>query len=188
MTEYTLAPPDAVEMMKDLMAAFHPKLAQADVKIDLLFAFGEYNEEGELKSPPLKKDGYPCAGLTRKLAHKCRVAGRGDVEILIDGNRWTDEWSEEEKRALLDHELTHIQVKDEVDPGGRPEIAMRKHDWQFGWFDSVAQRHGGASFEVKQIREWLENARQMWLPFDGEPEAQVEEAIGEVQKLTESVA
>jgi hypothetical protein len=57
-------------------------------------------------------------------------------------------------------------VRDDLD---RPKLRVRKHDHQFGWFDSIARRHGPASFEVQQYRKFNESHRQLWLEFEDGP-------------------
>ena len=91
-----------------------------------------------------------------------------DAEIVLDGDRW-DELSAEEQDAAIDHELTHLELvvddsglrRDDLD---RPNLRIRKHDHQFGWFDCVARRHGTASFEWRQYEQFTEvSYKQLWL-------------------------
>jgi hypothetical protein len=59
--------------------------------------------------------------------------------------------SDAERLALLDHELTHVEVVYEVRPR---KLRTRHHDRTYGWFDEVAQKHGEASQEVQQARRF----------------------------------
>lgn len=97
------------------------------------------------------------------------MLGRGDAEISLDGDWWRTA-SEEERRALLDHELHHIApelnqnsqpITDDI---GRPKIHMRKHDFQFGWFTIIAERHGLASAECIQAKGMMDAAGQYYWP------------------------
>ena len=60
------------------------------------------------------------------------------------------------------------------DEAVRPRLRCLKHDWQFGWFDLIARRHGEHSLEVRQAREMLNSItfRQCYLfEIDGTDEA-----------------
>lgn len=94
--------------------------------------------------------------------------GRGDAEITID-NQWWEESTEEEKRALLDHELHHIALKIDKrgivrDDLGRPKIQMRNHDLEIGWFKVIAARHGDNSQERLQAKHAMNNMGQYFWP------------------------
>jgi len=86
------------------------------------------------------------------------------VEILIDGD-WWEAAPEKEQLAVLDHEFTHIAVSSDDDDLGRPKIELRYHDYEFGWFRSVAERHGKASQECQQMAAIVEESGQFLLPF-----------------------
>lgn len=137
--------------------------------VDYIMAYPSYDDEGEPTGPAIAHNGYPALGLCRIIGLKDRVMGRGDVEILLDGDRWPD-LSKETQLALIDHELTHVELKRDkeericMDDLNRPLIKMRKHDRQFGWFDSIASRYGSHSFEVKQFVS-LEEAGQIYFGF-----------------------
>jgi len=90
--------------------------------------------------------GVKALGICRKIPLKERALGRGDAEICLDGEWWKDA-PEPEQRALLDHELHHIEVKIiegamACDDLGRPLLKIRKHDYELGLFTIIAQRHG----------------------------------------------
>src|SRR6185295_2951630 len=89
----------------------HQPLLDARVKIDLVFAMPDYDEKTGLPvNDALTHNGAPAYGIARKIPLKDRVLGRGDAEIAIDRTFW-DRVDDEEKEALLDHELHHFQVK-----------------------------------------------------------------------------
>lgn len=121
---------------------------------------------------------------------KARVLGSGDALVMIDGDRWMD-FEEPEQRAILDHELTHLElVYDDdgelpeaaieaaeanptkerprpirLDDEGRPRLRIRLHDHQFGWFDDVVARHGRQAVEWAQFEKFRDGAlQQLWLP------------------------
>ncbi len=102
-----------------------------------------------------------------------RAEGKADATVTVDGNRY-DEWPLARLDAILDHELTHLELslKDgavQCDDLGRPKLRMRKHDQQYGWFNEVAERHGEDAVEVLQLKAATAYAcKNGWLPgFSG---------------------
>lgn len=162
MPTYDKCPPAVVEMANAILCEFetHAPILDAKVKIDFLFAFGDPEKD----EPAITKNGIPCDGLCRKIPLKDRVAGRGDAEILLDGDFWNAA-DEPERRALLDHELHHISVMEgERDSAGRPKLRLRKHDVEVGWFSIIAERHGRASGERRQAKNIFDRFGQAFWP------------------------
>lgn len=147
----------------------HKPLKVADVKIDFVFAKADLDEDGHATNYALTKNGIRALGIARKIALKDRALGRGDAEIALDGDHWGSV-SEEEQAALLDHELHHIAVDMDkhgnikFDDLGRPQIKLRKHDYEIGHFHVIAQRHGKASIEVQQAKWLMDNHGQTYFP------------------------
>lgn len=147
---------DAVCQQADgVINKYHDRLRDAAVKIDFIFAHAPQDEKGFPTGPAIKWHGFSAAGVCKILSIKDRAMGRGDAEIILDGDKW-DSWDVERQNALIDHELTHIELvvnqmgilrRDDLD---RPKLKLRKHDAEFGWFAEVARRHGTHSFEVHQ--------------------------------------
>ena len=164
MKTYVKAPEPVHGRVNALIEKWHPDLKTSNARIDLLYV---YADEGQT---PLSCHGYPAAAVVRVIGDKDRVAGRGDAEIVID-KQYYEELTDPEKDALLDHELYHLIVKKdrhgviELDDHRRPLMKMRKHDQQFGWFDAIAQRHGEASAEVQQARQFGQAKSQLYFGF-----------------------
>lgn len=168
---YSKAPEEVISKAKGLIEKNHFDLHNNNVRIDFIFTNSTVNDDGVPIGSALKHNGYPALGLARVLGPKERLMGRGDCEIVIDADRWPNLKSEQQD-ALIDHELEHIQPKftktgdvvtDDLD---RPKLKMRKHDHQFGWFDSVARRHGKDSIEVNQFKALCESEQgQFYFPF-----------------------
>lgn len=159
-------------MADELLCEFatHQPLLDAKVKIDFVFAFPDYDEDsGEPINDALRKNGCKALGICRKLALKDRALGRGDAEISLDGEWWRQS-DNSERRALLDHELHHLDVKRNKDGTaqrddlGRPILKLRPHDHEFGWFEVIAARHGVASQERIQARRIMEQSGQFYWP------------------------
>jgi hypothetical protein len=173
---YEKDPPGVGQIVNDLVEKFHGGLRDAGVSIDLLFAKAKADEFGETDAVALKDGGYQVAAKVKINGYKARVQGHADAEITIDGDRW-DTWSEAEQRAILDHQIEHLELKTDRDNNilrddlDRPKLLMRRHDHQFGWFDSIVRRHGDASIESQQLAAFTEKRRQLWLPFETEADA-----------------
>ncbi len=158
------------QMAHEILIEFpsHKPVLDAGVKIDLVFAYSDKNEKGIALNVALKKGGVRALGICRKIPTKDRVLGRADAEISLDGDWWLDA-SAEERAALLDHELHHIEVvTDErgtvVDSAGRPKLRLRPHDYEFGWFKAIAARHGSFSQERLQAAKMFEESGQYFWP------------------------
>jgi len=173
MSTYQLAPKDVLHVVERMMKQYHPELRDANVSVDCLFAHAARDKNGDSVGHSIKHGGYPANAIIRIIGLKDRTAGRGDAEMVIDGDQW-ELWSEQEQAALVDHELTHLElvvdkhgtlVRDDLN---RPKLKSRKHDHQFGWFDCVARRHGEASFEVRQWNEFEGKREQLWLFTDAD--------------------
>ncbi|HEU4344049.1 MAG TPA: putative metallopeptidase [Candidatus Binatia bacterium] len=171
MPTFQRCPKAVSDLANEILCEFesHKPLLDAKVRIDFVFAYPDYDEEDKPKNDALKLHGVRALGIAKKIALKERALGRGDAEIALDGE-WWEEASEEEQKALLDHELHHIQVSTKSDGVAitddlhRPKITLRKHDYQFGWFKVIAERHGKNAQEVKQARQIFEQAGQLFFP------------------------
>lgn len=160
------------ELAKEILGKYdtHKPLLVAEVKIDFVFAYCDKNEKtGAPLNDALTKNGIRALGITRKLPLKDRVLGRGDAEVALDGDYWR-EVGPEVQTALLDHELHHIALKTDkhgniqYDDAGRPQLNLRKHDVEVGWFKVVAERNGIASQEQMQAKAIMDNAGQYFWP------------------------
>ena len=168
MPKFIKCPEEVHALARKILREFetHAPLLKAKVEIDLVFALAEGNDAG-MPGRSLRLGGYPCLGIARIIKYKDRVMGRGDVEVSIDGDWWAKA-TEAERRALLDHELHHFEIKmkgDRIlkDDEGRPLVGMRKHDFDFGWFEIIAARHGLHSQEVQQARRMMEKSGKVLL-------------------------
>ena len=167
---YELAPPEVHDVIRRVMLNHHSGLAEAEVRIDCLFALPPLDKNGDASGPAVKLGGYPCLAVIRVIALRDRAKGMGDAEIVIDKEEW-EVLSEAQRDALIDHEITHLQLRVNEkgaiirDDLGRPKLTLRLHDHQFGWFDEVAQRHGRDSVEVQQFERFQMHHEQQWLPL-----------------------
>lgn len=140
------------------------------VTFDVLFAYGDVDRDGNRIGLAMEKKGIRHLGEARVTPMKWRAKGCCDGEILLDGDWWDEEASEDQKKALVDHELYHFLIKKDRDGVvkrddlGRPRLKMRPHDFEMGAFHAIAQRHGAASQEVKLARSLMDEAGQLYWP------------------------
>lgn len=171
MPTYSECDHDVRELLQQLMEKYHKPLADAEVQVDLVFAYATTDENGDKLGPALKKNGLRAAAIAKNIGLKERTKGCGDCEISIDGDEWPT-YTLKQKKALLDHELTHFELK--IDKHGlvvrddleRPKIRIRPHDREVGWFDAVVNRHGREAFEFSHFNDIWQSTRQMNLPFN----------------------
>jgi len=165
MASHSPASSDVAALIQDVIAEHYPDLAEAEVRISAFFAW-----PGKNGGPAVKLHGYPCAAVVKINSNpKARMDGLPDATITIDGVGWADQWDDDQKRALIDHELHHVLVvrdkktgEIKSDDSGRPKLAMKPHDWQFGGFDDIARRHGRAAFEVQAVRMLKDERGQLF--------------------------
>ena len=153
------------EMASSLLRGFesHKPLVAAKVTIDFLYAYADRDNKGNRKNDALVLHGYPALGICKKTSLKDRAKGNGDAEILLDGD-WWKEATDEQQRALLDHELHHLFFTGDLDDLDRPILSIRQHDFNFGWFKIIAERHGAASQEQMQAAVMMESSGQYFWP------------------------
>jgi len=146
---YRKSSDDMRELMEEVLEKYHPQLHSLTPKIDMVDVY-----ETSLK-PALMVRGAAAYACIRSVPLKDRSMGRGDIEITFD-IRSINEWSDRRKKALIDHELYHIEIKRNKDGQisyddlHRPIFTMRDHDREFGWFDAIARRWGADSVESNQ--------------------------------------
>lgn len=189
MATYELCDGEIYQRVRALIRKNHPLLEKSGASVCLLFAYAPKDAEtGTPTGPALTSNGYAAAAITKIANLKDRVKGMADAEIVIDGDSWED-WPLEQQEALLDHELTHLDPQWEgseekprflFDANERPLMKLKKHDHQYGWFNSVAERHGIHSFEVQQATRLYES-HQAYFPFVKTTEPSVEDVLREAR-------
>lgn len=164
MKHYSEAPQEVAERVSALVAKYHPELVELKVRFDLLYVESDADGDG-----CLTHRGCPAYAVVRITSKKERAKGEGDAEIVIDRKRY-ENLPARTQNALLDHEIHHVVPKRSkkggvLDSLGRPKLAIRKHDREFGWFDVIAERHGDWSIEVKQAKSIMAQAGQAYFGF-----------------------
>ena len=170
MPTYKKAPLSVNKLADAIIEEFetHHPLRDAGVTVDYVYARPTTDENGIATGDAITHHGHKALGLCLKLSLKDRAMGRADAEITLDAE-WWELATEEEQKALLDHELHHIAIKLDKrglvkDDLGRPVIQLRKHDIEIGWFKVVASRHGDNSLERSQARQMMNLAGDYFWP------------------------
>lgn len=169
---YEQAESDVHDLAADIIDRFHPDLRttekQPGVRLCILMASNDEDSE----DPPVKLHGYPCYAVVSIIPYKQRVDKRADVEIIIDASHWED-LPEQRRRALLDHEITHVEVvRDKfgfikTDDLGRPKLAMKLHDWQIGGFRVICQRYGEDAIDVIEATKFADTFGDVAIKREG---------------------
>lgn len=153
-----------------VMQKHHQALTDAGVELTVLFAYGPKDQDGETTGKAIKVNGYPALACIKINSLRDRVGGLKDATLIIDGDCWPTT-PDPRKLAIIDHELCHLEIKPDedgtiqVDDCGRPKLKMRLHDFHFGGFAEVADRHKEESVEVAAVKHIGAIAvRQAWLP------------------------
>ena len=153
---YQTADEETAKFIVHVMERHHPHLHAAKVRITTVFAFAPVDAEGKRTGPALKHAGYAAAATIKPTTLHRRCQGLGDAELNIDGDNWST-WPKAKRVALIDHELSHLVLKQndsggpQLDLLGRPKLTSRLHDWHFGGFVHILERHGEDSFEADHI-------------------------------------
>jgi hypothetical protein len=175
-TSYEACGPEVGKLILKVMKQYHSALEAAEVTIHAVFAF-KSDKAGE-PLPAIKKDGHVVVAKIQITPLSDRARGVADAKLTIDRHEW-DHISESRKVALLDHEITHLKLKDgELDDLGRPKLKARHHDWHLTGFTSVAERHGEAAVEVREMIRWQEDYGQFaLLPLKGTKAVKVKTSV-----------
>lgn len=166
---YQEAQQEMLDRLIAIVGKSHEPLEKNNVTIGVLLV----REEGDKPQPCLKLHGHPAIAIVSLTPIKHRAKGAPDALIEIDGVCW-DDLCETEQDAVLDHELTHLELvladggSPKRDGCGRPKLRIRLHDHEYGWFHQIALRHGPASQEVQQYRALYEERHQQWFSFAGD--------------------
>ena len=172
MATYRKADGEVSAIIAELMQDYHSDLVEAGVRVGARFAFAAVDcKTGEPKGPALKKFGVACAAQVRVVSQKDRVAGLPDCIIDIDGEAWEKDWSADRQRAVLDHELEHIEIaRDQdgavkLDDCNRPKLKLKPDDYCINGFEVIAKRWGDSASEVESARRVADEYGQLLFGF-----------------------
>lgn len=154
---YTTADSEVTDLLEDVLDHYHADLVEAETTISVIMVHAaRHPETGEPLAPALKVHGQPAAARVKVNGLAARVEGLSDATVTIDADRWQD-LSHASRRALLDHEATHlVLIRDEdgnlkSDDAGRPLLKCQPDEIAFTGFTCVIERHGMAALEAQSI-------------------------------------
>ena len=99
--------------------------------------------------------GHPVAAKVCIVSCRDHVYTGADAIIEIDAGHWAD-LTPKQALALIDHELTHLEVQ-KSDHGvkrwddGRAKLGTRPDDWYLTGFAEVIRRHGDDAIEATAL-------------------------------------
>ena len=154
------------DLLTKLIGKYHSPLKEAGVTFDLVFASKVDKDDQPVAA--IKLHGVAAAAKVKITSLEDRARGVADAKILIDEYEWSHA-KPETQAAIIDHELTHITLKDEgeLDDLGRPKLKMREHDWMVWGFDVIAERYKTFAPEYQAFYDAAEHFKQLNL-FDKE--------------------
>lgn len=161
-------PDDAARALLAQAMAHHDDLAAAGVRVGVVMVDPARSETGEPTGPAL--GSHHTWADVRLVGRRQRVYTPLDMLIDVDAVRW-HELDDPKRVALLDHELTHVEVArgDEgqviMDVDGRPKLRMIEDDYLLSGFYAVAERHGADAMEVVGARGLWDKGRQLLFPW-----------------------
>ncbi len=168
----------AVDAVAKVTHLYHPDLEEMKVTVQVLFAH-KYDKDGEAE-PAMITRGHEVLAKISITNLQDRTRGIPDAKLVIDRVFGWARLSESRRLALIDHELTHLNLtldKDGIvktDDLGRPKLHMRHHDWELTGFAEICERHGEAAIEVHEMVRWQEAYGQFALfPLKGTKEVKV---------------
>lgn len=179
-TGYTRCDEDVYEMLRELMNEYRTDLIETEAKIHLLFAVSD--------------KGHATKAKGQKILGKCKInslidhtQGMADATITLDMKWWKDA-SSRRRRALLHHELSHIETydsEDGLDDSGRPALKSRHGDWDFDGFVRLVKLYGEDSCERINLT-FIQKALNQLEMFEDEPEQEQEQEATEEEGVRET--
>lgn len=165
--------PELYALMEELIDEFHDHLIGAKIALAWCHSW---------KPDP---DGILTLGKCKKAADLDRQLHNRDFVILLNHAVWTvAEFTDEQKRALLDHELCHADIaldsegESQVTADGRTVYRIKKHDLEE--FQCIVERHGCWKKHIEEFaRAALERGRSpLFASDEGDDDTKVSISLG----------
>jgi hypothetical protein len=106
--------------------------------------------------PCLRLRGAACLAYIRTIRVQQKIYLEYDAEIMVDNFHWRD-MLEPRRKAVLDHELTHLEIcknkqgQPKLDDQGRAKIRLKPDDYTLTGFYQNVRRHGSNSPEWNSL-------------------------------------
>lgn len=133
MPALTKAPDDVAELVTEIQQAWHPKLNSA--RIDVLF-----------RKEAKRSKGRVTLGEARKVTDQWRLYCPYDFILTFAEDEW-ELLTDEQRRAVVDHELTHCRLFD-------GEWVIVDHDVME--FAEILGRHGFYLEDYQRLRKFIQ--------------------------------
>ena len=154
---YEKADDNVMAVMRDALSRYHPELHALGPRVGITMITPNKDVENHPTAPTVAINGQSCAATIRKVEPKERVQNNLDLEIKVDSYHW-EKLSPAERLALMDHELTHVEIVRGSDgqpkqhDDTRPKLRLRPDEIYFTGFASVIERHGSAALEYQSLK------------------------------------
>ena len=160
---YSKADEELVATIREVMKQHHEDKHIEGVSVDCLLAHTD-----RIGGTAIKSRGTYALACIRITSLIERVMGMADAIMIID-NFSMQSWKDARLRAVIDHELEHIQlIRDKKnnsprrDDHDRPMLGIKQHDYQFGWFEGPVKHYGYDAVEYDQAAQLVAVAK--WIP------------------------
>lgn len=165
---------DDYRLCQEVLRDHHSELIRADCEVVFQFVVCE-NEAGQMKMPKPNKHGQTVLGKAKCFPAADRAVGAPDFSITLLLN-WWELATDEQRRALVDHELCHCGLDDT----GEYEKPMSVPH-EFEGFHAELARHGPWDHNLQRVDKQL----KLW--DVQEIERQGERGLELVGKLVDEV-
>lgn len=197
---YTPAPQELLGRIAEVIDAYHPDLVEAEARIGAIVAHPDPKSD----KPAMMKNGLQILAKIKANSEADRVDGKPDATITFDAEHLDDLARDDldglaKLRALIDHELYHLQVRRKrktkeiiTDDARRPKLKIRPHDWELTGFRVVADRHKLHAAEVIEYRHFHDKRGNLLMTFAEEHAVQrtidfATEVLGMTEAAVEEV-
>lgn len=163
----THAPPTVMDLLHQVMQQYRPELLEYKVKVGVLMAKYVDKSGSIRRKSGIMLHGAACAACIRVNSYRERTQGSPDCTMEVCEWRW-GQLTENQKRALLTHEMEHPQlVVDKktkavkYDALGRPMLKNRPDDVNITGFEIVVERFGKDALELQSVN----SVARRWAPL-----------------------
>lgn len=164
---------DTEAMLGECMRKYHQDLADNEVRVLVLMVRPAINKDGDVTSPSVSFAGAAAAAKCSLVNARDRAVMPYDARIEIDEDQW-DDLTSPQQMALLDHELTHLEITRDSDgkvaqtDDLRPKLSLRNDDWIITGFKEVVDRHGDDALECQSFKRLWDKHGQSLFPWAAE--------------------
>jgi hypothetical protein len=168
------------EVLRKLVLAmdqWHHDLSKANVRIGVIMAANPKD------GPAVSHGGYPALATIKIVPLKDRITKGYDAEMLIDASFWKTT-TEETRMALLDHELSHLELKKPKEKKPTKKQNVRDEESDADNLEDDDNVIAGQSFLVDDIgRPLLKTRKGDWNVGDGFAEVVRRHGVNAIERV-----